>query len=111
MGFDDEIKGIVKYLYILGFPISLFAIAGAFSVGLAIYQGEISFGSKRLIFGAFLISFSIFAWNLPQIYRRNVFYDGEKWHHNFKFSALIWTLGFGVATYFLGVMLLPMLKQ
>jgi hypothetical protein len=99
----------MKFLNLLGFPISLFAIVGAFSVGMAVFHGEISFSSKRLIFGSFLISFSIFAWNLPRIYRAT-FYDGEKWHRHFSISAFIWTVGFGTATFFLGQILLPMLR-
>lgn len=109
----DEIKGVARVLYALGFPIGLIAVVGAFSIGMAIFQGEISFTSKRFVLGAALLSFSMFALHFSKVYRPSAVFnrsdDKVKWV--FSWSALFWVLCFGLSTYYLGTLLIPMLKK
>jgi hypothetical protein len=111
MRLEDEAKGIARFLFgWLGFPLGPIAVLGVFSVGMAIFQGEISFGSKRLVFGALLISFCGFASHLPMIIRRGVYHEGERRRWLFGLSGLrplIWTVVFGAATYLLARILYP----
>ncbi len=106
----DELKGVAQQFYALGFPVNLIALIGAFAVGMAIFQGDISASNKRLILGAFLISFSIFAWHLPQIYSVGLISEGKA-HRFFSLAALVWTLIFGGATFYFGRLLLRILTQ
>ncbi len=106
----DDIKGVVRYLYELGFPVGLFAAIGAFAVGMAIFQGDISLSNKRFVLGAFLVSVAISAWHIPQIYAVGLIQGGKAYRY-FKFAALVWTLIFGAAAFCLGRLLLPMLRQ
>jgi hypothetical protein len=106
---EDETKGIARFLFgRLGFPLGLIAVLGAFSLGIAVLHDEVSFSSKRLVLGALLISLSAAASQVPMIYGLT-FFDGTKWHRRFRPSALIWTVVFGVATYFLARLLYPMM--
>jgi len=93
----------------MGFPLGLIALIGAFSMGVAIVKDEISLGSKRLLFGALLISFSASFAHLPRIYSRSM-YDGTKWHWSFRFSSLIWGVGFAILTIFPAYRTLPLIR-
>jgi hypothetical protein len=107
---DNEIKGVAERLLAgMGFPLGLIALMGAFSMGVAIVKDEISFSSKRLLFGVLLISFSASFTHLPRIYSRG-YYDGTKWHWSFRYDSLIWGVGFAVATFFLAHRLLPLIR-
>ncbi len=108
--FDDEIKGISRFLYALGFPLALFAIAGLFSVGIAVWRGEISRQSKSLLLGVFLIAVCGVFWYLPKIYRR-VIWDGDKWIWSFSFGAVVGTLISLAAAYFSGTWLWPLFNN
>jgi len=110
MVLEDETKGIARLLFGLGFPLGLIAIVGVFSLGMAIFHGEIDLNSKRLVLGAFLISFSASVYHLPRIYAATYF-DGTRWHRFFSPSSLIWGVGFGIAAYFLGLRLLHLMRQ
>ncbi len=107
---NDEMKGVARFLYALGFPLGLLAIVGAFSVGLAVWYGEISLSSKRLLLGIFLVSVSGFFWYLQRIYRTVAFID-EKKVKAFSFGALIGSFITAIAMYASWVLLWPLLSN
>ena len=107
---DNDIKGVTRYLYALGFPVGLFAAIGTFAMGVAIYQGDISLRNKRFVLGAFLVSIAISVWHVPKIYAAGLVQDGNV-YRQFKLDALVWVVIFGVAAFYFGHLLLPMLWQ
>jgi len=98
---EDTTSDVFKFLNTLGFPISVIALAGAFSVGAAIWRGEISRQSKPLLLGVFLIAVSAVFWYTPKIYRR-VMWDGERWRWGFSFWSLVGVFISGVIAFYSG---------
>jgi hypothetical protein len=99
----DEVRGISKFFYPLGFPLGAIGVLGSFSVAFAIAQDQISLDNRRFVFGALLISVTGFGHFLPKIYRAS-FYDAgvEKWRKHFSLGALVWTGAFGFGAFYLG---------
>src|SRR5262245_46240483 len=108
---DDDMKGLARYLlYAFGVPSGLFAVGGVFSIGMAIYRGNISLGDKQFVLGAFLLSVAFSLWQLPKIFFRS-YYDlnERKQHWAFSWTALFWTAVSVAAAYYLGLLLYPMI--
>lgn len=64
----DEIKGLARFFYVLGFPAGIISAAGCFSFALGLWRGEVDFGNKRLILGAFLFVTGVFLQHLPNVF-------------------------------------------
>lgn len=103
MAADDELKSIARFL-LLG----LIAVIGAFSMGMAVFQNDISFQSRRLVFGGFLMSFSATAWYVPQIYSVLMSSAGRR-EGRLSYKALFWSMLFGAVTGLLGRVLYRMM--
>jgi len=67
MSASDEVKGVVRFFYILGFPSGVIALAGCLSFGLGVWREEVTLNNKRIILGAALFSMAIFLHRLPRI--------------------------------------------
>ncbi|SRR6266568_7883995 len=64
----DEIKGLARFFYVLGFPAGIISAAGCFAFALGLWRGEVDFTNKRLILGVFLFVSGVFLHHLPRMF-------------------------------------------
>jgi len=105
---DEELKGVSRYMTLLGFPLGIIALLGAFTFGYAVFLGEISLTSKRLLLGSLLMSVSTFLWYVGRIYPV-VMYDDFTERRAFSFGALVGTGLSGVAVFYCVKWLWPLM--
>src|SRR6266850_6662974 len=108
MSATDEVKGLVRFFHVLGFPAGIIAAAGCFSFGLGLWRGEVEFTNKRLVLGVFLFVSGVFLQHLPRVFG---FYrmedrDGRRRIHSyFSFKDLVGLVVYGFLVYKSGMLL------
>ena len=111
---DNEMTGVAKILHGLGVPSSIFAVLGAFTFGVGIFQSDVSLTNRKMIAGLLLLAVCVFLWYLPRIV--TTFSVGDhlgnwKTYRNFSFTSLLGALLSGAAVYFLGLVLWRLLHS
>ena len=94
----DEIKGVVRFFYILGFPAGVIALAGCLSFALGVWREDIALTNKRIVFGCALFSLAVALYRLPRIvgsYQDE--FNKRRWV--FSFKDFVGAVIYGAAAY------------